>query len=224
MKVFVGAPVRNRAWVLPRHINAIKRQKEVSMKFCYIVNDCEDNTEAVLQNYGIHYVVHNLNSGHGHVRGQYSYESLAALRNVLLDKFLESDCDYLFSCDTDIIIPDGSLKQLIEDDKDIVAMIIRNHPTIMAHNVMVKPHPGTAAQHMQHIPRGLFQCHLTGAVYLIKRKVIEAGVRYKPSKVGEDWLFCEDAMSKGFTLWADTRLQAIHAYDQHLDLFPAVER
>lgn len=211
MKVMVGAPVRNRAWVLPRFIEAIKKQ-DIPFETCFIVNDCTDSTKEILDNAGFTTFLHNLDSEHGHVRGEYSLGNLALLRNVLLDKFLESDCDYLFSVDTDVIIPDGSIQKLIDEDKDIISMLIRNHPTLMAHNIL------NNYKHFKEIPEGVIPVDLTGAVYLIKRAVIEAGVRYGYSPLGEDTIFCDMAREKGFGIFCNTTIKPIHVYAEGMDL------
>lgn len=215
-KVFIGAPVRNRAWVLPRHLEALLNQDGIEKEFCYVVNDCDDNTQEILEHYGINYVIHNLGKTYGHIRGQYSIRNLAILRNRLIKEFLQSDCDYLFSVDTDVIIPKGSLKRLIDNDKDIVSMVIRNHPSFMAHNIMVN------GRHLPLIPEGLIPVDVTGAVYLIKRRVIEAGVRYDYHVQGEDVAFCEKAKKLGFEIYCDTRLKPIHAYAEGVDLIAHV--
>lgn len=219
--VLIGSPVRNRAWVLPRHIAGIVKQRnEVEFQTCYIVNDCKDRTEEILQLQGFHYIKRDWGpfQTRSEKRGHYSYLHLALLRNTLLEHFLATDCEYLFSCDTDIIIPEGSLKKLIDHDKDIVSMVIRNHPTMMAHNVMKE------FRHMPQIPYGLISCQFTGAVYLIKRKVIEAGVRYAYHPWGEDAPFCLQAREKGFQLFCDTTLQPIHAYAPGIDLVAKVTK
>lgn len=51
---------------------------------------------------------------------------------------------------------------------------------------------------------------MTGAAYLISRRVFDAGVRYKFHHQGEDPGFCADAQSKGFKLYCDFFLHADH--------------
>lgn len=217
-KVMVGAPVRNRAWILPRHIEGIQKQEDVYFQTCYILNDCTDNTEEILKRHGFHYVKKDMGrlktvSEH---RALYSFAHLARLRNALLEEFLQTDCEYLFSCDTDVIIPEGSLLKLIHHDVDIISMVIRNHPSMMAHNVI------NNYRHLVKIPYGLIPCEITGAVYLIKRKIIEAGVKYRSHRMGEDVPFCEDAKRKGFRIYCDTTLRPIHAYARGIDLVASV--
>ncbi|WMT39299.1 hypothetical protein RE628_17760 [Paenibacillus sp. D2_2] len=214
-KVFIGAPVRNRDWVLGRHLEALKAQ-DVDKQFCYILNDSEDETEQVLIDQGIPYITHNLGKKYGHLRGSYSYQNLALLRNILLHEFLKSDCDYLFSIDTDIIISDGSLQKLINNEVDVCSMLIRNHPKIKAHNAMI------SGRHILEFKEGLIPVDLTGAVYLIKREVVEAGVRYALHPIGEDEPFCEHARRLGFKLFVDTRLRPIHAYTEGAELVAKV--
>jgi hypothetical protein len=210
-KIFVGAPVRNRAWVLYRYINALKRQN-IEMETCFIVNDSVDDTESIMRNNGFKVIVKNFGGDTSHARGKYSKNNLAILRNILLEEFLKSDCNFLFSVDTDIIIPDESLIKLINHNKDIVSMLIKNHPTLKAHNIFVN---GT---HLTDVPAGLIPVDMTGAVYLISRRVIEKGVKYSDHELGEDIPFCQMAKEKRFELFCDTRLKPIHVYNENLEL------
>ncbi|MDP9699762.1 GT2 family glycosyltransferase [Paenibacillus intestini] len=210
-KVLIGSPVRNRAWVLERHLQSLDQQA-VHQQFRYILNDSEDQTEHILQEHRIPYSTYDLGKTYGHLRGQYAYAHLAKLRNRLLEEFLLTDCDYLFSVDTDIIVPEDSLEQLMNNDKDICSMLIRNHPQIKAHNALIR------GQHVPEFREGLIPVDLTGAVYLIKREVIEAGVRYANHASGEDAPFCEQAKSLGFELFVDTRLRPVHVYAEGVEL------
>lgn len=216
-KVFIGSPIRNRGWVLPRHLDSLLNQEGIEKQFCYVVNNCTDDTVHILQKYGINYCLRNLPEPTSKwTRGHYSKPNLALLRNFFLKKFLESDCEYLFSVDSDVIVPENGIKHLIEDDKDIISMILNNSDVKMAHNIW-------NYAHFLSIPYGIIDCLITGAAYLIKRKVIEAGVKYYGHSSGEDIPFCESAKEKGFGIFCDTRVQAIHAFRPGLDLYPRVE-
>ncbi|MBN6185553.1 hypothetical protein JQN58_00960 [Aneurinibacillus sp. BA2021] len=215
-KVMIAAPVRDRGWVLPRHLEALLAQTEVEKEFYYIVNDCTDDTEAILQRYGIRYDVRDMGRTHGHIRGQYSIRNLAHLRNLVLEEFLRSDCTHLFSIDTDVIIPPGSLRALLDHDKDVVSMVIRNSIQMFAHNIMI------GGMHLPRIPKGVIPVDVTGAVYVIKRAVIEAGVRYAENYYGEDIPFCQAARQLGFGIYCDTTLRPVHAYAKGVDLLADV--
>src|SRR5690606_8484388 len=94
--------------------------------------------------------------------------------------FLKSDCDYLFSVDTDILVPPNALSHLIARDKDIIGAHIWNtsdkrYPNFMRYTDDER----TKLRHVRNFEPGtMFEVDLTGAVYLIKRKVVEAGARY----------------------------------------------
>ena len=71
---------------------------------------------------------------------------------------------------------------------------------------------------------GLYRVGGTGALFLIKRKVLEAGVDYTPipnlrkAVFGEDRHFCIRAVCHGFEIWADNRCQPVHLYrNKHYD-------
>jgi glycosyltransferase involved in cell wall biosynthesis len=114
-KVMIGCPVRNRAWILPAYLQSLEaldypRERII---YCFIVNDCEDSTPDILGNFahkypGQVYLVENNGGNTPHQRGQYSFKRLAYLRNLLLMEFLRSDCEYLFSVDSDILVHENN--------------------------------------------------------------------------------------------------------------------
>ena len=59
---------------------------------------------------------------------------------------------------------------------------------------------------------------MTGALTLVKRRVVEAGVGYaripniRSALTGEDRFFCVRAACAGFSLWLDTHAPARHLY------------
>jgi hypothetical protein len=57
---------------------------------------------------------------------------------------------------------------------------------------------------------GVNPVDITGAVYLIDGKVINAGIRYGYRRGGEDIYFCEMAQKHGFGIYCDMDLEAIH--------------
>lgn len=213
-KVFIGAPVRDRGWVLQRYLDAVKGQRGIDATYHFIVNDCTDDTEAILKRNHMDYSHFDLGKTYGSVRGEYSMNNLARLRNKLLERFMESECDWLFSIDTDIILQSNKdLLTLLSSGKDIIAGLIRNHPTIMAHNAL------DFSGHWQVIPaNSILPCEITGAVYLIHRSVIEQGVRYGNHQNGEDIAFCQNATRAGFDMFVDTSVMPIHAYAPGVDL------
>lgn len=218
----IGCPVRNRAWILPRYLQALVHLDHPvhAREYCFIVNDCGDETEQVLSNFAssqitpVAIVVDNQPQSVDHHRGYYNFKRLAYLRNLLLKAFLASACDYLFSVDSDILVPPHALAVLLKDDVDIVSALVENGGAIgrdHIYNVLQRNRSGQLV-HMQEIPhQTLFQVACTGAAYLIKRHVIENfSIRYASHYGAEDIGFCDAAQSKGIGMFCDSRIQCRH--------------
>lgn len=225
VKVMLGAPVRDRAWILPRFIKHIKESDltGIELSSMFIVNDCSDNTADLLEEAGFNFKrVNNLPSKtSGSIRGQYSYSHLANLRNALLEEFLESDCEFLLSIDTDILVPTDGIRKLVENNRDICSMILCNQAGSIgyrAHNIMEISNNGYYKHILRWDEGEIIPVDLTGAVYLIRREVVEAGVRYAHSTQGEDIPFCLKAQRKGFDIYCDTSLKPIHVMAQGVEL------
>ncbi len=220
-KVMIGCPVRNRAWILPEYLQCLEgiNYPRDRMQYCFIINDCMDETEAILENFAqshpeaVRLVIQN-SYQQGYRRGEYSFRRLAQLRNLLLDEFLHSDCDYLFSVDSDVLVSPHILTDLINDNCDIVSCLVCNgHEVgdVSLYNVLYRNQQGHYL-HMKNIPRtGIFRVDCTGAAYLIKRKVIsQHGIKYSDIYGAEDIGFCEHASRKGLEIYCDGRMECSH--------------
>jgi len=132
--------------------------------------------------------------------------------------------DYLFSVDSDIILPKDTLRKMIESDKDIITgLYIQRIPgTHTVEVYMVNPNGG-----MSNIPYEMlskyngpvevagcgFGCVLVkGEVF---RKMEYPHFYYKSAldhrnTVSEDVYFCKKARDLGFKVWADTTIKCDH--------------
>ncbi len=221
LKVMIGCPVRNRAWILPRYLDCLEKinTNTFLLQYCFIINDCSDHSLQILAEFAckqpgkVRLIDKNYDSPGGYRRGQYNFGRLAQLRNLLLEAFLKSDCDYLFSLDSDILVSAGTLTQLLVDDCDIVSALICNGHEIgdsSIYNILKRSSDGSYI-HIRNFPRDrVFPVDCTGAAYLIKRTVIAAGVRYSGHRGGEDIAFCEAAASRGFNIFCDGRVECLH--------------
>jgi glycosyltransferase involved in cell wall biosynthesis len=221
-KIMIGCPVRNRAWSLTYYLTSIKRlaYPESRLEFCFIINDCIDETPQILEDFArrengrVRLIYYDLGQKYGHLRGQYNFSQLARLRNRLLEAFLESDAAYLFSVDSDILVPVDSLSLLLQDDCDIVSALVCNGEEVgdnSIYNILVKDAAGNLV-HCRDFPRDrVFPVDCTGAAYLIKRKVIASlGIRYSSDDGAEDIGFCRQAQEKGIGIFCDGRIECIH--------------
>lgn len=217
-RVMIGCPVRNRAWILPhflQNLTALVYPPE-QIEYCFVINDCTDETELILQEFAHRFparlLYDNSSRPGGWQRGSYQFSRLAELRNRLLEEFLHSNCTYLFSVDSDIMVPPATLQQLMQVDKDIVSALVCNGKEIgddQFYNVFKQV--GERLIPIRDFPRhGIFPVDCTGAAYLIKRQVISAGVRYNSHWGAEDIGFCKEAKQHGFAIFCHGAIECEH--------------
>lgn len=139
---------------------------------------------------------------------------VAAIKNLAIDRFLETDADFLFLIDSDVLTPPGLVEHLAAADVPVIAAVYwtRWRPempemanifgTLTSHQFLREPN--------HHPVPGL------GACTLIRRDVLEAGVRFDEqahlATEGEDRWFCYLAHRRGIPLIACTHLEPFHVY------------
>lgn len=244
----IGCPVRNRAWILPRYLEHLSRLDfpRERLQYCFVINDCSDGTAGLLEDYaGRSDIPVRLIYTHAaiptrrlsfpgsvpevarhsqHQRGNYSFTALASLRNLLLKAFLESDCKYLFSLDSDILVPPQVLKGLMQNDCQVVSALVCNGHQLGDQGIYnILKRVGDHYEFIRSFPRDRsFEVDCTGAAYLIRRDVIEdLGVVYSAEKGGEDIGFCETAVDRGIKIYCDGRLECQHIMNN--DMKPEVK-
>jgi GT2 family glycosyltransferase len=214
LKIAIGCPVRNRAWVLPGYLKALDAIDYPDKQYIFYENDSTDISADILRDF-IHEhpntwaeSIYNVSKPE-HTRAGYSannYGHLANIRNHFIDMFLCGDADYLLSIDSDIIVPPDTIAKLLPlaDNKTIVGAAISNIPgrDLDGHvpgNFMISQ--GDTIIHPPEYPiTGTVGVDVVGAVYLMPRKVLEDGVRYGAHWQGEDVAFCQQAKDKGYKL------------------------
>lgn len=220
--VLIGCPIRNRGWILPDYLQRLENidYPPDKLNFCFIVNDSVDDTEAILNEFAhrsyspVQIVKTTAAKFHGHKRGAYRFEQLAKLRNMLLEKFFQSDCEYLLSVDSDILVPPDIIKRLLSRNCQIISALVCNGHHIndtSIYNVMRKTSAGSY-QHIKDFPRDrIFSVDITGAAYMIHRSVItDHKVYYSARFGGEDIGFCEAARARGIPIYCDGSIECQH--------------
>jgi len=222
--IMIGCPVRNRAWILPRYLKCLSNLDfpSESLRYCFIVNDCIDKTPNLLADFArekpgqVKIIEQNQGryQSKSHMRGYYLVTHLARLRNILLAAFLESDCGYLFSVDSDILLPPHALNYLLKADCKIISALVCNghemgDPGI--YNILKHESDGTW-RYIRDFPRNrVFEVDCSGACYLLKREVIDRyGIRYSAAYGSEDIGFCQDAAAKGLKIFCDSGVEGEH--------------
>jgi hypothetical protein len=221
-KVMIGCPVRNRGWILPdylQHLQNIKYPRSL-IEYCFIINDCIDNTREILEEFAqntltpVRLITANLGNKQSDLRGVYNLSNLALLRNLLLEEFIESDCQYLLSVDSDILVPPNIISRLIADNCAIVSALVCNGHELKnksIYNILLRTRDGKYKHFIDYPHNCLFKIDCTGAAYLIKRKVIESyKIRYSAHSGAEDIGFCEAAARQGLEIYCDSRIECVH--------------
>jgi glycosyltransferase involved in cell wall biosynthesis len=149
---------------------------------------------------------------------------LHAARNILLEAFLKSDCDYLFFIDDDIVPPNNALDDLLAADKEIISP-----GTLMPKEIGVKakiPVP-TAMRRRNPADEGYYPCWgegveevdtIGGGAYLVRRHVFEdRPYKYRfeyenngARKKGADVAFSEDMRARGYKLYVHFGIPCRH--------------
>jgi hypothetical protein len=167
------------------------------------------------------------------------YERIVTSRNILRQKVLEEGYDYFLSLEQDVIPPLDVIERLIRHGKDVVSGIyyklypvkVRGRDGVVRDKKTLLPLVfTTAADHNKmHIcyPKDVegdhfFQIRACGlGCVLISKKVLEkVKFRYDAAKnTFDDFLFCNDAVEKGFHLYVDTSVKCKHLFLQKGEVF-----
>ena len=218
-KVLIAAPLRQDPKIFREYqkgLDGLIIQDGVSADRYFVVNDC-DEVVPEIRNADFD-VVHseNVTMYHNHMWTGDLVNAMSVYRNMTIQKALGGGYDYLLSVDTDLVLEPHTLQVLLDADKDCVAGLFWTNGwsnAWMYDQVSENNRPEWKKP-------GLYPVGGTGALFLIKRKVMAAGVDYTPipnlRKVifGEDRHFCIRAACHGFEIWADSHCQPVHLYTE----------
>src|SRR5208337_4401648 len=148
---------------------------------------------------------------------------IAKIRNHAIEKFLRTDADALVIADSDIIVHPDLVEHLLSLNLPVVNEVFWSKwrpqeswmPNVWDGHSYAFNSPESITSLREH---GLFEVGGLGACTLIRREVLERGVRYEPVNGvnfwGEDRWFSIRAASNGFPLHADTCFPPFHVYRQ----------
>lgn len=226
MKVLIGAPLRQKPHIFKEHLKsleALRIPEGVEVDFFWIVNDCPEVIDLLkphqymVTDYGDKYETDETEH-HWSFAG---FGKMSELRTMLTNKALEEGYDYYFSVDTDLVLHPETLAQLLAAEKDLVSEIFWTDGPDgkpWCNSWLWDQYITTVETFEAWKLPGLYEVGMTGALFLISRKVLEAGVNYMPIKnilravYGEDRHFCIRAACAGFEIWMDTCYPATHLY------------
>lgn len=161
---------------------------------------------------------------------KYDYEILISTRgyntsenrNWIAAQAVKRGCDYLFFIDDDMILPEETLDELLNAEKDIVGGIYLTKYEFQAPVYELLPNTSQEENLFEVAAIG------TGAMLIncdVFKKLPQPWFKYEwhdngSIKRSHDWIFCEDARKAGFTVWAEPTLDIKHIgqkiYENHL--------
>lgn len=253
--VLLSAPLHNRAWILPHYFDKVYKldYPKKLMSIYFIVNNCTDNTLELAKEFKSKYEseynsikIEVYNSAEKfqddrfvHIREKYTYSWLSELRNKMMKECYNKGYDYIFSCDSDILIAPDTLKRLLSHNKPYIAGLIyngylfkpsssdKNYDTIVNAYKFPNILKGNLRDGFSHIvnykvknpnlnPIGTLQeTNFTGAIFVAHRDVCRV-MKYEPHAQGEDCLASISAQNAGYQLFCDVSIYSQHIMNQDL--------
>ena len=224
MRLAIGCPVYNREWSLPRWFQCIFNQKmppkNIDLVFAYTKGT--DNTLGILEKYGEKFNSLNIINcddikAYGD-RDSDRYYSLVILRNRIFDELRKIQPDYYFSYDSDILLPENTLKEIIKDKKDVVGPWVDLVPPNGIPNCVTKIGNGFRRRKpydLYYPKKGLYEVSTVFAVSLMTNEVFNT-CTYKWHAGGEDYGFAEELLASGYHSWMDARFIGDHLYKKDI--------
>ena len=212
-KLIVGAPVKDRAWVLPEWHEPLSGYPIVCL-----LSRSEDDSRSILEDLGVE-VIDDLEEGRpvpeidGHIwnRGTPVFEYMARLRNRLLDVMIEREAEYFLSLDCDIVLPPNAITDLLlimeRTGADVISPAVALCFDPVEWNTMNWDRTYTAWRH--HIPMCTAPVDVVMAAMLLNRRAIES-CRWMPNVQGEDIGFCLLAEQLGISRWWVPEIACTH--------------
>jgi len=235
-KILIGAPIYDRAWIIPHWFKAIEEQSgfnlsDIGFVFEAAPND-EETHELLFDWHSKHPEVAcfdvEINTTQKHTKHQNDkrgwtkdrYYHMVAFRNNLLDKAIGYDFDRYFSLDTDVLLEDKStLEKLYSFTSDPVAasplmfmsQATRQHPSTMswAHR------PGAVARRTDYPLGTTFKTDVIMAAKMMSKPVFQ-NVRYEWHRQGEDLGWSANCAKAGYDLYCLSDIYAPHIMSRNM--------
>lgn len=226
MKLVVGAPIRDRAWILPKWFEhmlaAVEHELHISDVSVVFVGSMADASfkcaTKMAHGYGIPIHWHEpAEDDHGPYRRNWTrnrYITMANLRNELLGYVRESEPDLFWSLDTDILVAENTFSSAVQHLEDFDAVGTKLYMTPhgrFAPSYGMMPN-GTSLRRSD--ADGVFQVDVIMASKIMTPKAY--AVDYKPHTHGEDIGWSIAAREAGCTLGWDGTATSKHVMEQKL--------
>lgn len=234
-KIMICSLINNRQWFLKYFLNTILSidYDKNNIVYYFVVNNSHDDVFKLIEefkktielkwNINIEVIidVYNFDITKKHER-EWSTSLLhhmGIMRNMCLNKSKELKCDFLFTIDSDIVVPKYLLKQLIARELPVVSPVFFAKWSI---NNCVKNKPQLKGLNWEKEDEHKMYCYgskfyevgLLGAITLINMKYIGNKIDYSFWRNnqfwGEDANFCTKLSIEGIKLYGDSSFDITH--------------
>lgn len=233
MKLIIGCPIYDRAWILPFWLNKIEKQTISLADIGFVFEAVSDDTETLDLLFSFHenhseipcFDI-NFNSEQRHISHPQSgerrwfkerYLDMAIMRNNILEKVRGYSPEFYFSLDSDILLAESNtIEKLISRTQnlgvDAVSPLCFMTPTgIQFPNTMYwVDRPGGNALRQDSYNFGEFlNVDIIMAAVLMTKPVYE-NVNYRWHAQGEDLGWSSECFRFGANLWLDSSVYTPH--------------
>jgi len=215
-KVLIAAPLRQDPKIFREYQKGLDNliiPEGVQADRFFVVNDCPEVIPEIRNADWVEVNSDNVTMYQDHLWTDDLVYRMSYYRNMTIQYALDHGYDYLLSVDTDLVLEEHTLQQLLSDGKDIVAGLFWTNGWS---NAWMYDQVG--GYDPEWSKPGLYRIGMSGALILISRKVMEEGVDYTPIPVlrkavfGEDRHFCIRAVCAGYQIWGDSHCLPVHLY------------
>ena len=143
----------------------------------------------------------------------------AMLGNVAVEQALQTACDRVLWCESDLVLPNDLLEQLVAEPCDIVAPAIylgsMFYDTWGFRGLDGNRFANVEPYHREFRHHALVPLSSVGSCVLFRREIFDQGVRFRGTY--DDGLLvgvCRDAATLGFRTFMDSRVAILHPTSQ----------
>lgn len=235
-RILISAPVRGREWIIDDYLTSLKNldYPKDRISFFWIINNSDKQVlgkfiDFAYQNQAEYENIFVINA---HFEGLPENERqtfnrratdpiLSEMRNKISEKGMDLGVDYVFFCDSDILLPADTLLRLINRGVDCVAALVKNTRQDVQNTTFYNfldycKRTDKFGRYRYVNLSGLIQVGMTGACMLLSRNAFIAGI-FDGKSGGEDG-FARDMMGLGIKMFVDCDIRTYHAYDRGLYL------
>ncbi len=224
MKILIGSPVKQDEKIFQYYLESLSNLKcDHEIDWFFILHNSPELKKYLKPNQYEEYINQTQYAvDKTHTWKKDNLKDVTIMKNYLLKKTLEENYDYFFLVDSDIILHPKTLQHLINQRQKIISELFwtswnpneEQMPNAWDYDYYAFSKDRDWLKYKQ---KEVWKVGYSGAVILIHRDVIEAGVNYTPIynvsfSNWEDRAFCIRAAVHGFQVTMDTNYPATHLY------------